>query len=54
MVWEEEGFDLFVEGGLASVVEAEEDDRILWKGSLEPCKFMVRSAVMELTLFASC
>jgi hypothetical protein len=27
---EEEGFDLFVEGGFAGIVEAEEEDGIFW------------------------
>jgi hypothetical protein len=28
----EEGLDLLVECGLAGVVEAEEDDRVFWRG----------------------
>ena len=28
----EEGFDLFVEGGFAGVVEAEEDYGVFWEG----------------------
>ncbi len=30
-VREEDGFDLFVEGGFAGVVEAEEEDGVFWE-----------------------
>jgi hypothetical protein len=33
-VGEEDGFDLLVEGGLAGVVEAEEEDGVLWREGL--------------------